>query len=217
MTTRRSRAFQFCYSIPILRPLVFVVNGYAWDGDSRSLLRFAPLAEYNKKIISKVLVSVTLAAAYVLAGEWNKFLRVEKIDSINAALQIFPNILGFGIGVYALIFAFPERFFKHLAKRDRVPGNKNPIGALGLNAMIAYPLCAIAIIILLALFARALLIPPIIIEVFGLSALLYGLWLTIELIALLYMSARKVIRSTEERALPPSRKALTRNSKRRGN
>lgn len=75
----------------------------------------------------------------------------------STATSILPNLLGFGIGVYALIFGLHKVLLRELqdAYKPR-PGDKRPPtgSALILNAEMAVPLLVLALTIVLGLIQQ---------------------------------------------------------------
>lgn len=72
------------------------------------------------------------------------------------------------------------------------------VGPHGLNAIAAFPLLAISLILVACVLLKSIRIASGYLETSGLFFLIYGLWLTIELVAMLYASARNVIKTVLE-------------------
>jgi hypothetical protein len=115
--------------------------------------------------------------------------------------SIFPNLLGFGIGVYALIFALPESFFKSLRGEQGTEGNETNKTTFSesvsgtppnmINADMAYPLVVMAIAIAYGAFVQFFMtIGRFYVSVWLLA---YCFALMLELISLIYVSAYKSI------------------------
>lgn len=197
---------QFLYSalirVPILGDVVLIVNGYAYEGEHSALVRFAPLTYWLRRIAIKLALSGLVAGwiAGKLTCGFNK-LPDPATKFTDMLISIFPNLLGFGIGVYALIFALPESFFKSLRgeQKDTHSGGKQDSSSQTnirtppnmINADMAYPLIAIALSIAYGAFAQFFMT----IWAFYISAwlLAYCFILMLELISLIYVSAYKSI------------------------
>jgi hypothetical protein len=71
--------------------------------------------------------------------------------------SIFPNLLGFGIGVYALVFALAPRSLQLLQSQlegEIAAGKRKEGHALMLNASLAYPLVVITLSLIPAIFQQ---------------------------------------------------------------
>lgn len=180
--------------IPYARAVLFVVNTYAWNGHSASLSRFAPIHCYLQRILFKILLVAVISSIVVHFGQKYCLIKNGDLGLLLISTNLFPNILGFGIGAYALLFTFPAGFFEHI--ETRAQHTKAKIGAHGLNAIMAFPLLVIALLILLSVILQITTVPTKAANILGLTFILYGLMSTIELIAILFVSARKVIRNT---------------------
>jgi hypothetical protein len=81
----------------------------------------------------------------------------------SLAIGMLPTILGFGIGVYALLFALSKGFVNDFQKHAAAHGTgiQRP-SALMLNSTMAFPLVVILITIMVAVFQQgdALVRPP---------------------------------------------------------
>jgi hypothetical protein len=186
-------------AIPFAKPLLYIVNSYVWRGNPNAFFRFAPIQLYFKHLFFKVIGLLIASNLFIRVGQMYSIVIVkspatESLDILGTALQLFPNVLGFGIGAYALLFTFPERFFENLEENKR---NKNlTVGAQGLNAIMAFPLLMITMIIFSAAILKILQLTPQTADSLGLFLIAYGLLLTAELISVLFASARKVIRKS---------------------
>jgi len=197
---------QFLYSIltrvPILGDVVLIVNGYAYEGEHSALIRFAPLLHWIRRIATKVALS-GLFAVWITSKLTCHFSKLPDPATkfTDMLIGIFPNLLGFGIGVYALIFALPESFFRSLRgdqnnesetdeqeyaaqEIEKIPPNM-------INVDMAYPLVVMALSIAYGAFAQFFMT----IQTFYFSVwlLAYCFILMLELISLIYVSAYKSI------------------------
>ena len=148
VSTVKKRLWQWALKIPFAKSFLLVVNSYVWMGDSKAFIGFAPLKLYFKRIGAKFLFCFVISILFFALGGRYGFIKPEPSNYLDTAIQLFPNVLGFGIGAYALLFTFPQRFFGNLEKNRE--DKKLRIGAQGLNAIMAFPLLAIAVIILAA-------------------------------------------------------------------
>lgn len=185
--------WKFVLKFPFAKSFLLIVNSYVWMGDPRAFLQAAPIWFYIRRLWLKAGMIFSASFIFIVLGRTYGYVKCEPLGTLDSALQIFPNILGFGIGAYALLFTFPERFLNNLEDGMRI--KKLRIGAQGLNAIMAFPLLVISTIILASIILKLLVLEQWIADVLGLFFLLYGMILTVELIAALFVSARKAIRN----------------------
>lgn len=180
--------------IPHAKSILLIVNSYVWRGNEHALLRFAPISLYIKNLLLKITIVTAISFATVHLGQCEGWLKSGDLKLLSISGTLFPSILGFGIGAYALLFTFPAGFFENLESQRA--NRKAKVGAYGLNAITAFPLLAMAIITLASVLLDTTTISTKAANVAGLSFILYGLSSTIELISILFVSARKVIRNS---------------------
>ncbi|MBB4515711.1 hypothetical protein [Paraburkholderia fungorum] len=200
------RLHEFLYAlllrVPIFSELLAIVNGYVYGGDHRALVRLAPFMSWVRRLGPKLLISAIFAwwITDKLTCHFTK-LPDSSTKLTDMLIGIFPNLLGFGIGVYALIFALPESFFKSLrGEKDAIPGSvTEPASGKGIgdtpsnmiNVDMAYPLVVIAGSIMYGAFVQFFLtINTLYVVVLLLT---YCFVLMLELISLIYFSAYKTI------------------------
>lgn len=198
--------------IPLLGEVVRIFNTYAYRGDLRADQEFAGL----KLWVTAFWVPVVLAsvgAALCVPDLVNKQLpsAVALVYSVEArpgaiATGALPSLLGFGIGVYALIFGLHKGLLKQLQESYTArPGEKQkPGSALVVNAEMAVPLLVLAITILVGVMEQ---VAPKSDWVRALSW--YTLWLslifTIELVTTLFALGENVVLKTlsDDQSTPP--------------
>lgn len=171
--------------IPILRVVYRISNAYCYKGDMRFVMYTAPRHLWLSRIGKGVFISVFLS---FLASVLNIFWGNDLYDPRKMVLGAFPSILGFGIGVFALLFALPKEFNQHL---DSLGTDAQ---AKMLPADMAYPLMIYAISILLCgfftIFGNYFLI-------YFLSGFLfyYGILVTFDLLSSIFSTAMFVFSS----------------------
>ncbi|MCG9559270.1 hypothetical protein [Vibrio kanaloae] len=118
----------------------------------------------------------------------------------DAILGIFPDILGFGIGVFALLFALPTEFLDKLRQSVKNSNGDNKItGPEMLPADMAYPLLVYSVIMLFSVFFRAFPDEPVTTTISTIM-LIYGFVVTLELLNSIFMTASYMLftrRSTD--------------------
>lgn len=154
-------------NIPIFGNILRIINTYAYHGDCKSDTEFAPLWFWVKSFWASVLVSVLLTVLssnhlHCLINEYLYFEVNFPLVSINAVpsdliFSSFPSLLGFGIGVYALIFGLSNVLVSNIdrAIKQSIQNGKRKNGSvLMLNSDLAYPLLILTIAMAIAAFGK---------------------------------------------------------------
>lgn len=184
--------------IPIIKDLTLVINAYAWKGETNFVERIAPPLNWISRFGFRITISAIVT--FILYGHDCAIKIVEHAPLLKPisnyiisqathpelgyelTISIFPNLLGFGLGVYALIFSLPGATNNPKKQRNL------------LNADMGYPLLMMVITIVVAVFAKILDGKY---HLAGVSFFMffYCLLLVLELISLIFMSAASVINS----------------------
>ena len=160
-TTSSSRKptniYRVLTAIPILGDIVRISNSYAYSGDAESDTRLAPVYLWVKRLWMNLVTAalLTLIPTFSLFFNCKRLdlfpaLRIaEKIPEPGALItSILPNILGFGLGVYALIFALSSSLLQNIHRQIRKNKKIDPSikgSVLILNSDMAYPLLVMTI------------------------------------------------------------------------
>lgn len=182
--------------VPVVKDIVLIVNAYAWRGDTSFVERMAPLSNWFSRFGFRL--SISAVVTFMLYGQslesfvsgyvpWfssvaDVFFRPTEHREIGYELtiSIFPNLLGFGLGVYALIFSLPG------ANNDQRPKRNL------LNADMGYPLLIMVLAIVVSVFAKIFDGRCSLAET-SFFIFFYCLLLVLELISLIFMSAASYI------------------------
>jgi hypothetical protein len=186
--------------IPVIGNIVWIANAYAFRGDARSRNELAPIYLWVKAFFWNFLVSFSAAALTVYDFTVSVIKHFSCGSSVLAALpnttanpggtivSVFPNLLGLGIGIYALLYALDTSVVNLMHQRleaARRNGQRRHGSVLMINSDMAFPLCALLLIIAFGLIAQ--IFPGLIwLQVFTWIALWYGILLILELIVLLF-------------------------------
>ncbi|MCH8620415.1 hypothetical protein [Undibacterium sp. TS12] len=187
--------------IPVLGTLIWLANCYSYGGDARSGKEFAPVKLWVKAFFPNLFSAIVLTLITVpdfAFSLWEYFAKskalIEKLNGIGATpgamiVSIFPNLLGLGIGIYALLFALDASFvrqFHHKLEQARREGKRQHGSVLILNSDIAFPLCNMVVIVAVGVVSQAF--PNNLwTQLLSWIALWYGLVLVLEIIALLFL------------------------------
>lgn len=198
--------------IPLLGELVRIFNTYAYRGDARADEEFAALTLWVTAFWVP-LVLACVGTAVCVPDLLNRqlpsgFVLSYVVEARPGAIATgaLPSLLGFGIGVYALIFGLHKGLLRQLQESYTArPGEKQkPGSALVVNAEMAVPLLVLAITILMGVIEQVV---PKSDWVRVLSW--YTLWLslifTIELITTLFALGENVVLKTlsDDQNSPP--------------
>lgn len=144
-------------SLPAFGTMLSIANSYAYNGDQRSKDSFAGFARYIRAFTLELLMAVALTAISV----WplvEKFAKCNKLNTQTLSefalkpgeliVSTLPSLLGFGIGLYALMFAVSPKFISFLESSItelKKSGKKSDGSSLAINASFAYPLMILLI------------------------------------------------------------------------
>ena len=190
--------------IPLLGDILRIFNAYAYRGDARADERFASFWLWVTAFWLQTTLSLvgTLLCMPEFTNEYLPFARrltySVQLDPGTTATSVLPNLLGFGIGIYALIFGLHKMLLRDLQasyKRVAAGEKQRPGSALILNAEMAVPLIALTLTIAIGLAQQ---VAP---SVVGLRlASWFSLWLslvfTLELIVTLFGLGENAILKT---------------------
>lgn len=153
--------FRLLTKIPIFGIILTVFNSFAYDGDVKADDKFAGVIAWIKAYFFSFFICF-IVAALMMPDLLNSLLpclhlsyKVEVIPG-ELATSILPNLLGFGIGVYALIFALDSKFVQDLQSGfEGYNKENNKSGSvLLLNTEMALPLIVITATITIGIFQK---------------------------------------------------------------
>lgn len=120
--------------IPIIGAIFRIVNAYAYQGDSQCNKRIAPFIKWWNRVFKKAVYIIFLLELVVIYyGGKVSAIPWKPDDSI---ISVFPSVLGFGIGVFALLFVMPESFLVFMSTNKK----RLTFGPEIVPVDIAYPL-----------------------------------------------------------------------------
>ncbi|HEJ6984372.1 TPA: hypothetical protein SMF26_004469 [Serratia marcescens] len=180
-TTLNERFYALIRRVPVVGPIFRITNAYAFQGAAGCHSRMAPLSSWWDRILKKVLYIVLLVEVIIVCHGGDISAIPWRAD--ETILSVFPSILGFGIGVFALLFIMPESFLVFMSTNRE----KLTFGPEIVPVDIAYPL----IVFTLALGWAALnkFSENAFTNVTSMFLFFYGLAMTFELISFLLNSS----------------------------
>ncbi|WP_394144926.1 hypothetical protein [Vibrio atypicus] len=180
--------------IPVFGSVFAIANAYAYKGDGLGTVRIAPIGLWWKRVLRKACYTLVFVSTLVLIAP-------EKIGTsawvpADSILGAFPSILGFGIGVYALMFIMPSDFLTFLKKR-KDSGAK--IGPEIVPVDMGYPLMMYVLVMFIAAVNK-FYPDSYYFKLASIWALFYGLVMTVELVSFLFVASRMIqkIRSSDK-------------------
>jgi len=186
---KRRSVWRSLIRVPIVGEFLRIANAYAFRGDDRNSRVPAQLRDWWGRIVRRVLGVLILEGLLLLAAVPFDLEPSQLARCTDLALGIFPDLLGFGVGIYALIFVFPKTFTPLLEKRRAEVG----FGAEIVNVDIGYPVAVLAIGLVVA-SALTLFPQGWTTGALGLFVLLYGLAMVFELLAFLFVTLQVIIK-----------------------
>lgn len=159
----RSTIYSIILKVPVFGAVAQIANAYVYSGDVDYDAGLAPAWLWIKKHWGNFAIAAVLtvlSTPNVWHCDWLLLhLPVSQPTTSPGSLliSIFPNLLGFGIGVYALIFSLSSALIKGLHQRFNTPeknGGKRIGSFLILNADMAYPLLVITLALSIGVFQQ---------------------------------------------------------------
>jgi hypothetical protein len=203
--------FNLLSGVPLFGDVLRIFNAYAYRGDAKADERFAPVWLWITAFWLQT--GLSLVATFLCMPEFtNKHLPAGyqlsySVDIAPGALAtgILPNLLGFGIGIYALIFGLHKMLLRELQesyKSEAGAPKPRPGSALILNAEMAVPLLVLALTIVAGLIQQ---VTPKVetLQFASWSSLWLSLIFTIELIVTLFGLGENAILKTLSDEEPP--------------
>lgn len=198
-------------ALPVIGTILYIANSYAYGGDVRASSEFAPFSRWCRALLIPIFIASMLAAATV----WQLVVGYlpcvkEKVGPISTFAAgpgelihaVMPSLLGFGIGVYALLFALAGAFVADLhglIETQRKEGKRKQGSVMLLSADMAYPLVVLVVVLALGVLQRIIPENPVLI-VIAWSAFWYGLIVSVELIGVLFgLGNQALLQKLEEK------------------
>ncbi|PHM60928.1 hypothetical protein [Xenorhabdus ishibashii] len=177
------KIYKIIRRLPVIGAVFRIANAYACEGSDEGNKSFAPIHMWWSRIFKKmaylfffVLVLSLINYQYISVWTW---------EPSDAILSVFPSILGFGIGVFALMFVMPSSFLKFLNEGKK--SKQINFGPEIVPVDMGYPLVVFVLVIVWAAINKIL--PCQTFRFISVWAFFYGLAMTLELISFLFNSS----------------------------
>lgn len=189
--------YTFLRKIPMFGTMLFIANTYVYNGDFKSESELAgPVYWWRAMGSSLILASLLSAGTLWPMTEGVLFsgrlctsgLSDFLLKPGTLLISVIPNLLGFGIGVYALVFALGTSFVREVhnsieKKRSNVANNGGSV--LMLNSDLAYPLMILVVALAVGILQQAFDSSTSLVIVAWVTVW-YALMVTLEVIAVLF-------------------------------
>lgn len=166
--TRPVSMYKAILKIPVISSLVYITNTYVLRGDPAALDRLANPYQWIKVFFfpwlwAAMLTAITAPNLAVCVLHLTRFAGWFSVSALESKAgefitSVFPNLLGFGIGVYALIFAISDRFFSRFESHvvsKKMEGSRRFGSALVFNVDLAFPLLVIVVALIVGVIQQA--------------------------------------------------------------
>lgn len=199
--------------IPVVGDIVQILNAYTYDGDLNADCQFAPPLCWLRKHLATLMLTalLTLLSTPPFWCTWifehfpflsargyscTEILHLfptptdedKRVMPGSLIISIFPNVLGFGLGVYALIFGLSSVLVERIHEKINKGRTENPneVGSvLILNSDMAYPLLSITLSLAIAV-AQTIFPNSRKLEIVTWSALWYSCLMTLDILNVLF-------------------------------
>ncbi|MEX0447818.1 hypothetical protein [Xenorhabdus sp. SGI246] len=177
------RIYKIIRGLPVIGVVFRIANAYVYEGSDEGNESLAPMRMWWNKILKKmiylfffVLFLCFINYKYTPAFTW---------EPSDAILSVFPSILGFGIGVFALMFVMPNSFLKFLVESKK--SKQISFGPEIVPVDMGYPLVVFISVIAWAGINKVF--PFQSLKYLSVWAFFYGIAMTLELISFLFNSS----------------------------
>jgi len=106
---------RYFFRIPFIGSFLRLANAYACKGDPSYTTKFAPIKMWRERILPSFFWSAIIG---LVISYYVKCYGHHDFDAGQYMLAAIPSLLGFGIGVFALIFVLPATFLNLLEVSD---------------------------------------------------------------------------------------------------
>lgn len=148
MTDILNALYLLMIKVPLLGKYIKILNAYAYKGNPKYIKELAPLNLLKKRIYPAWRNSFLIAFFICL---FVIYTDIKTYDPGEYIIGAVPDLLGFAIGVFALIFVLPTGLREFISKT----GGKNfPIEEI--PADVAYPLMGLVLVLVSCFFLELL-------------------------------------------------------------
>lgn len=180
-TNHSKKIYSLLRNIPIVGAIFRIVNAYAYQGDIQCGSTIAPFSRWWKRIFRKSFYILLLIELIILYYGSN--ISEVPWDASDSIFSVFPSVLGFGIGVFALLFIMPDSLMVYMSTNRK----KFNFGPEIVPVDIAYPLVIFTVALCWAALSKVFING--FFSTISMFFFFYGLTLAFELISFLFNSS----------------------------
>lgn len=172
--------------LPFVKEIKNIAKAYIFLGDNKYTSNAVTFNQFWKQIGFKFTCCFFFSITIFLVSLFTD-TKIKSTEVNDLIMGIFPDLLGFGIGVYALVHVLSASYYQGIQKKFEDGGKIQPTT---LNSDMAYPLIAMCFVLLASIILE--FIPSGKITVFiNLNLLIYGMAMVFELIYVLFLYTQK--------------------------
>lgn len=142
MSNKKYADDSWLFRLWFVGPFLKIGSDYVSDGDIRYQKKMAPLGDWWITLFPSIAISFFLLVFMVLLDNYLCGGFLNKTKPAEYFLGVMASFLGFGIGVYALVFGVSSDILRSMQK-SHIEVNKSVGGGstvLSLNSEFAFPL-----------------------------------------------------------------------------
>jgi hypothetical protein len=174
-------SFANAYRIPILGYFIKYLNAYAYKGNAKYLKEIAPFANWKTRVAPPLITSVILS---LIIAWWVGYTNLEGFDPGEYVLGAVPDLLGFAIGVFALIFVLPSSFLSTLIK------SKLSFKPIEIPINVAYPLIMLVYGLFFSFILQLFNNDSFVVRFLETFIFIYSFEMILELVRFIYLMSR---------------------------
>lgn len=194
MTSRTDTRPPKIFDLPAVGALIEIAYDYATEGSVDEFGKMPPWRAWWRTLGWPILLALGLAFLPFPCGCLPNAVKITASPH-DLALMLIPSLLGFGIGVYALVFGLNGELLRNIQKehnnKPQVPGVP-AASVLNINSAFAFPLLMMVITVFVASLQKVFPEPQIL-ATFTWFLTFFCLALTYQLVASLYKLGRVII------------------------
>ncbi len=182
------------FKLWIIGPIIQIGSDYVSDGDTRYQSQPAPFKNWFISLCPSMVVSLILTSVLIYADLWLSSKHIENSNPAEYFLGVISSLLGFGIGVYALIFSTSGKMIRdiqeaHIAANN---GKEEKTSVLSINSDFAFPLIFLTTTIIILTF-QLVFNESKLLKIFSYFMIFMSFSMTYKLIFAIYVFGKNII------------------------
>ncbi|MGF6189582.1 hypothetical protein [Serratia sp. 2723] len=186
----KAKVYKLLRMIPVIGAIFRIANAYAYEGRAEGNIYVAPFRMWWGRIFKKMVFILLFTEMLVLIN--GQLLLDWSWEPADTIFSVFPSVLGFGIGVFALMFVMPSNFLQFLKDRRGTLSFGPEIVPVDMG----YPLVVFVLVIVSAAINK--IFPNGFLRFISVWAFFYGLAMAFELISFLFNTSYLIHKINED-------------------